>query len=71
VATPEGTINLSIPAGSSSGRKLRLRGQGLPVEGGGRGDLLVRVMIVVPETIGDEERQLLEKLARASGWSPR
>src|SRR5690606_13407315 len=61
VVTPEGRLNITIPAGSSSGRRLRVRGHGLPTDNG-RGDLLVRVMIHVPETLSDKERELLEKL---------
>lgn len=62
VETPEGTIKLSIPAGSSSGRRLRLRGKGLPKVGGGYGDLLVRVMIALPEELGPKEKKLYEQL---------
>lgn len=70
VQTLDGSVELNIPAGSSSGRKFRLRGKGL---GGGatRGDLLVRVMIRVPETLDDAQRELWQKLAQASSFSPR
>jgi curved DNA-binding protein len=48
--TFEGAVRLSIPAGTQSGRKLRLRGKGLPdLRGGERGDLYVVVKIVLPE----------------------
>lgn len=53
IPTPEGsTGQLKIPAGTQSGRRLRLRGQGMPVKGGSRGDLMVRVLVRVPE--GDD-----------------
>jgi len=61
VETPEGTISLTIPAGSSSGRRLRLRGKGIP-RPGGPGDLLVQIMVVVPANLTDEQRRLYEQL---------
>lgn len=70
VPTPSGKINLTIPAGSSSGRKMRLKGQGID-QGGQKGDLFVRIMIVTPETVSDKERALWEKLKAESKWSPR
>ncbi len=68
VRTPdggEGTVTL--PPGSSSGRVLRLRGQGLPRAGGARGDLLLEVAIVVPERPTEAERRAYEALARELG----
>ena len=63
-------MELTIPAGSSSGRKFRQRGKGLG-SGANRGDLLARVMIKAPASLGDEERQLWEKLAQTSSFSAR
>jgi DnaJ-class molecular chaperone len=66
VPTLEGEVQLRIPQGSSSGRLLRLRGRGLS-QGERRGDQLVEVRIVVPETLSDAETALyrrLEELAR-------
>lgn len=71
VDTPDGRINLTIPAGSSSGRRLRLRGQGLPSGDGERGDLLVQVMIEVPKELTARERELMEQLAKVSAFRPR
>lgn len=63
VPTVDGAVMLTIPAGSSSGRTLRLKGKGFSSKGGGRGDQLVTLMIVLPEA--DEE------LARFVGdWNP-
>ena len=67
VETPTGSVRVRIPAGSSSGRKIRLRGRGLSQPGGGKGDLLAEIRIVVPETLTDRERELYEQLAEASG----
>ncbi len=71
LATAEGSeITITVPTGSSSGKKLRLRGQGLPRRGGTRGDLIVELRIVVPETLGEEERKLYEELSRISRPRP-
>lgn len=48
VRTPEGTVSMTIPAGSSSGKVLRLKGRGA-YAAGKRGDLLAKLMIVLPE----------------------
>lgn len=61
----EGTVTLQ--PGTSSGRVLRLRGQGMTRAGGGRGDLLLEVAIVVPERPSEAERRAYEELARALG----
>jgi molecular chaperone DnaJ len=62
IPTPEGGVVLRIPAGSQSGRRLRLRGKGAPnLEGGQRGDLLARILIHVPES-GDRLAELAESL---------
>lgn len=50
VPTPSGTVDLSIPSGSSGGRVLRLKGRGVESEKGPAGDLLVTLRIVLPET---------------------
>jgi len=66
VATPTGLAQVKVPAGSSSGRKLRLRGQGL-----GGGDLYAVVQIHVPKQLSARERELFEQLAEASDFNPR
>ncbi|MDR3358828.1 MAG: J domain-containing protein [Desulfovibrio sp.] len=70
VPTLEGDVELTIPPGSGSGRKFRLRARGLG-SGAKRGDLLVRVMIAVPAALTDEERELWRKLADVSSSGPR
>lgn len=64
VPTLEGDVEMTLPAGSSSGRVLRLRGQGWPRPDGTRGDELAEVRLTVPEKLTDAEtdlyRQLLE-----------
>jgi curved DNA-binding protein len=66
VETPTGSAQIRVPAGSSSGRRLRLRGRGLPKRGGERGDLHAVVKIVVPKTLSDRERELYQQLAESS-----
>jgi curved DNA-binding protein len=71
VRTLSGTAQVRVPAGSSSGRRLRLRGRGLPARDGGRGDLYATVQVAIPRELSDEERDLFEKLAAASHFDPR
>jgi DnaJ-class molecular chaperone len=72
VPTIDGSALLTVPAGTSSGRKLRLRGQGLESEEGKRGDLYAQFRVVSPEpgSVTDAEREALEALGRRQG-SPR
>ena len=71
VQTPSGTAQVRVPPGSSSGRRLRLRGRGLPKSGGGSGDLHAIVKITVPKHLSDRERELYEQLAESSDPDPR
>lgn len=64
VPTPHGeSRTIKIPAGTRSGRTLRVRGQGAPRKGGGRGDLLVTVVIDVPSDLTRDEKKQLDGLA--------
>ncbi|MHB8418046.1 MAG: DnaJ C-terminal domain-containing protein [Myxococcales bacterium] len=64
IPTFEGPVHLKIPAGSQSGRRLRLRGKGLPdLRGGTRGDLYAVVQVVVPPA-GAKVRELAHELDR-------
>jgi curved DNA-binding protein len=67
-----GQINVRIPPGSDNGRSFRVRGQGLPKgKSGERGDLYVVVNVRLPSQVTAEERDLWEKLQRASRFNPR
>ncbi|MDA7874809.1 DnaJ domain-containing protein [Rhodopirellula sp.] len=61
IPTPSGTVALSIPANSSSGRRLRLKGQGVKQRDGSSGDLYVVVQIEVPKATDEESQKLIEQ----------
>lgn len=67
VPTLEGMVEMTIPAGSSSGRKLRIRGKGLG-QGAEKGDEIIKVGILVqkPEELTPEQKELWEKLAASA-----
>ncbi|MCP9486810.1 MAG: molecular chaperone DnaJ [Gaiellaceae bacterium MAG52_C11] len=68
VATPEGPISLKIPAGSQPGKLLKVKGRGAPrLKGGGKGDLLARLRLTVPQKLSKAEKQALEELRKVSG----
>lgn len=69
--TPGGETKVRVPKGTSSGRRLRLRGQGLPNPRGTPGDLYAEVRIMVPEQLTAEEQRLFEELAATSSFDPR
>jgi len=63
VPTLDGPVTMKVPAGTRAGGRLRLRGKGLPLEGGGRGDQYVLVKIDIPERLTAEEEHLYKQLA--------
>jgi curved DNA-binding protein len=71
VDTPGGEAKVRVPPGTSSGRRLRLKGRGLPNRRGRPGDLYAEAQIVVPPSLSDEERRLFEQLAAVSTFDPR
>jgi curved DNA-binding protein len=71
IPTLDGATSLRVPPGTEAGSQLRLRGLGLPREGGGRGDLYATARIQTPSSIPAEERPLWEKLGRTSTFKPR
>jgi curved DNA-binding protein len=71
VTTPGGEVKVSVPAGTSSGRRLRLRGRGMPNPRGKPGDLFAEARIMVPAKPTDAERELFERLAAVSEFDPR
>jgi curved DNA-binding protein len=71
VPTLEGPIEMTIPAGTQGGQRLRLRGQGLNRRGGGRGDQYAKLKIVNPPSLSAGERELFEKLRAESRFNAR
>jgi molecular chaperone DnaJ len=74
VPTLDDPVTLRVPAGTAAGTTLRVRGRG--VAGGGRngakpGDLLVKIDVVVPTSLTDEQRQAVEALAAVTDPAPR
>lgn len=71
VPTLDGSVSLKVPPGTVPGQKLRIRGKGLPIGDGTRGDLYAVISLQVPTEVGAEERALWEKLASVSKFNPR
>jgi len=69
--TLDRAVHVKIPAGSSSGRKIRLKGKGFPDAKSGAGDLYAEISIRVPEVLSVEEQKLFEQLAEVSKFAPR
>ena len=72
-ATPDGDVELTIPPGSVAGRKLRLKGKGIPGTGAGNaaGDLYVVLAISLPPAEGAKARAAYEAFAAAFDFNPR
>lgn len=72
IPTLDGDVTLRIPPGTTTGKKLRIRGKGLPKPRAmERGDLYAVVTVEVPEELHDNERRLWQELARISNFNPR
>jgi len=71
VPTPQGTIALTIPPGTSSGTRLRIKGHGVRPPNQSPGDLFAEIQIVLPENLTDEERNQLAEISLHHLQSPR
>jgi molecular chaperone DnaJ len=72
VPTISGSARLKIPAGIQSGRLLRMRGKGLPqLQGGGRGDMIVRVLVWTPTQLTAQQESILRELGQVETPAPR
>ncbi len=68
IPTLDGDWELEVPEGTQSGDEFVLRGKGVPhLRGAGRGDMLIRATVVVPEGLNENQRRLLEQLAETMG----
>lgn len=66
IETLHGKIGIKIPAKTSTGQMLRLKGLGLPKKGGGYGNLNARIKIVIPKSLSDKQIELYKKLSELS-----
>lgn len=69
VPTPSGPVKVKVPEGSQAGRRLRLKGRGIP--GAEAGDLYVALEVVLPAADTDKARELYETMARELAFDPR
>ncbi|MFZ5645151.1 MAG: DnaJ C-terminal domain-containing protein [Bacillota bacterium] len=63
VPTLDGPVSVKVPAGTGAGKRLRLRGKGLPGKDGARGDQYVRIKVDIPQYLTPEEKELYRRLA--------
>ena len=71
VVSIDGTLSIKVPPGIQSGQRLRLTGKGYRSGGGGRGDLFAEILIMVPNMLSKEEKNLFEQLQKLSKFNPR
>ncbi len=71
VPTLEGAVEMTLPAGSTGAKPLRLKGKGLPDKAGGRGDLYVTPRIVLPEGTDAGLEQLMKRWREVKPYTPR
>ncbi|WP_417749804.1 DnaJ C-terminal domain-containing protein [Rosistilla oblonga] len=71
VPTPGGTISLTIPPGSSDGKRLRIKGQGVRDPKGDAGDLYVEVRLQLPTEIDEQSEELIRKFEERNPLQPR
>lgn len=70
VPTLDGTTTLKIPAGTQSGKFLKIKGKGIPrLHHSGRGDQLIRVVVWVPTSLSSSEKKSLEQLAKSENFA--
>jgi curved DNA-binding protein len=69
VPTPSGTVEVTVPSGSQSGRKLRLKGRGIPAAQ--PGDLYLILDVVLPPASSERARELYQEMARDLAFNPR
>lgn len=71
IPTPKGIVSLRVPPGTSSGKKLRVRGHGVPIKNGEAGDLLAEVQIVLPKDMSDKDRETIAQIDQKYPQNPR
>ncbi len=71
VPTPKGTVTLTVPPNTSSGRRLRIKGHGVPRSGGANGDLYVEIHIALPAKIDDKTAEWIRAIDEHNPMNPR
>jgi curved DNA-binding protein len=71
VQTIDGSVSLTVPKGSQNGKRLRLRGKGLPRREENPGDIIVELELRMPEHVNDELEKLFREMAKKSDFNPR
>ncbi|MEQ8846446.1 J domain-containing protein [Botrimarina sp.] len=69
--TPKGVITLTVPPGTSSGKRLRVKGHGVDPYGDNPGDLYAEVQVVLPPELSDDDRKTLSQISRRYEQTPR
>ena len=67
----DGEIHLKIPPGIQSGKKMRIKGKGMPIKMNGHGDLYACISIVMPQTLTPKQMALFAELSKISDFNPR
>ena len=71
VPTLDGLVTMTVPPGTSSGQRLRIRGRGIGKPGASRGDQYVEIKIVLPPKLDAESRELLKRFGERNPYNPR
>lgn len=71
VPTPTGDVTMSVPKGSNTGTTLRLKGKGAPRRGGGSGDEIVKLKVVLPKSPDPELEAFVSNWAKGKEFDPR
>jgi DnaJ-class molecular chaperone len=69
--TPDGAVTLTVPKGANSGQSLRLKGKGLSDSRGKRGDLLARIVLMLPEKADHELESFAERWRKERPYTPK
>ena len=71
VPTPKGMVSVHVPPGTSSGKKLRIKGHGVAPKNGDTGDLLAEVLIVLPANLTEADRETIRQIDARNPSNPR
>ena len=71
VPSPHGTVTVTVPAGTSSGKRLRLKGQGVKPSSGAAGDLFAEIQIALPSDLQEGDQQQLQEILEKYSDNPR